>query len=157
MSNLITYPDSLPRPLLSSLAFKQQSNVLRTEMDSGTARVRKRFSSVPTFMDASWKINATECEAFEGFIEHALNSAVNWFVLAIKTPQGLVEHDVRFVQNPMENYKPISKKFWEYSANIEIKKRKVPTEERTAELLLEPNTTDEFVTGVSDALDNYQG
>ena len=124
-------------------------------MASGRARQRKRFQSVPTTMGATWKLNKYQAQILEGFVTHGINDAVNWFLMPVRTPEGLIEHEVRFKQSPLESC-TYNGGFWNYSANIEIKKRQVVSEEETANRLLEPNTIEQFVNGVSDALDTYQ-
>ncbi len=155
-ANLLKYPSLLPMPLLSDYGFKQQSNLLRTKMDSGHSRVRRRFKSVPTTNTASWLLKKDEAAAFEGFIEHALHGASAWFVMEVLTPIGMVEHDARFITSPLESYKPYSATHWEYKAQIELKKREIISEQQTAESLLTPNTTTEFINGVKDAVESYQ-
>ncbi|WP_105215690.1 hypothetical protein [Pseudoalteromonas sp. T1lg22] len=152
---LISYPKDLKLPLLSSHGLAQKPNLLRTEMSSGRARQRKRFQSVPTILSASWKLNPYQAQLFEGFVTHGTGDAVNWFVMPLLTPQGVVEHEVRFIQSPLESCS-FSGGFWNYSANIEIKKRQVISEEVTATQLLAPNSIQQFVDGISAALDTYQ-
>ena len=152
---LVKYPKDLKLPLVSSHRLSQNSNLLRTDMASGRARQRKRFQSVPTTMGATWKLNKHQAQILEGFVTHGVNDAVNWFLMPVRTPQGLIEHEVRFKQSPLESAS-FNGGFWNYSANIEIKKRQVVSEEATANRLLEPNTIEQFVNGVSDALDTYQ-
>lgn len=155
-SSLLHFPANLPAPLLSGYGLKQQSNLLRTRMDSGHARVRRRFKSVPTFMTASWRCNNDDAAAFEGFIEHALHGASAWFVMKVLTPLGMVEHEVRFVTSPLENYKPLNALWWEYQAKIEIRKRQMLSEEQTADALLKPNSTTQFTDGINNAINSYQ-
>jgi len=152
---LISYPKSLKLPLISNYQLSQQSNLLRTPMSSGSARVRKRFTSTPTIFPAKWKLDGNSAIAFEGFVVHGTNDTVNWFVMPIRTPEGVIEHEVRFITNPLESVS-YDDGYWKYSANLEIRKRKVPTEESTVTEMLKPNSINEFVTGISDALDSYQ-
>ncbi|WP_062570622.1 hypothetical protein [Pseudoalteromonas arabiensis] len=97
-------------------------------MASGRARQRKRFQSVPTTMAATWKLKADQAVILEGFVKHGTNDAVNWFVMPIRTPQGLIDHDVRFMQSPLESCS-FNGGFWSYSANIEIKELQVVSRE----------------------------
>lgn len=152
---LIKYPKDLKLPLVSSHTLAQQSNLLRTDMASGRARQRKRFQSVPTTMGATWKLNKHQALILEGFVTHGTNDAVNWFLMPIRTPEGVIEHEVRFKKSPLESAS-FNGGFWNYSANIEIKKRQVVSEETTVNGLLAPNTIEQLVNGVSDALDTYQ-
>lgn len=152
---LIKYPENLPAPLLNTHSLKQQSNLLRTKMDSGHARVRRRFTSVPTTMEASWRCKAEQAAVFEGFITHALRGGVSRFLMNVLTPLGVIEHEVRFITSPLEDYKPISGTWWEYKAKIEIK-RVVLNEEQTASALLTPQTTTQFTNGVKESIESYQ-
>lgn len=155
-SILIKYPSNLPAPLLSGYDLNQQSNLLRTKMNSGHSRSRRRFKSVPTFNTASWLLKNDDAAAFEGFIEHALHGASAWFVMKVLTPLGMVEHEVRFITSPMEDYKPLNALWWEYQAKIEIKKRQIISEEQTADALLKPNNSTQFIDGVNSAVNSYQ-
>ena len=155
-SILIKYPSNLPSPLLSSHALKQQSNLLRTKMDSGHSRVRRRFKSAPTIMPASWHCKSDVAAAFEGFVTHALYDCTAWFLMSILTPSGLVEHEVRFITSPLEDCKPLSVSYWEYTAQIEVKQRAVLSEQQTAEALLKPNSTTQFTDGIKEAVNSYQ-
>ncbi|WP_350635637.1 hypothetical protein [Pseudoalteromonas sp. GW168-MNA-CIBAN-0100] len=152
---MIKYPSILPFPLLSSTSFKQQSNILRTEMNSGRARQRRRFLSVPTTMAATWQLSKTMATSFEGFYENSLKDN-EWFLMKIPTPQGLVEHEVRFVNSPMENYKPIGSGRWNYQANIEVKKREPVSEEIMTKNLLLPKTLEQFVYSIEAAIKSYE-
>ncbi|MBH0088596.1 hypothetical protein [Pseudoalteromonas sp. NSLLW218] len=152
---LVKYPKDLKLPLVSSHRLSQNSNLLRTDMASGRARQRKRFQSVPTTMGATWKLNKYQAQILEGFVTHGVNDAVNWFLMPVRTPEGVIEHEVRFIQSPLESC-TYNGGFWNYSANIEIKKRQIVSEEATANRLLEPNTIEQFVNGVENALSTYQ-
>jgi hypothetical protein len=154
--SLLKFPASLPKPLLSSHELKQESNLLRTKMDSGHSRSRRRFKSVPTVMAATWHCRSEQAAAFEGFITHALHDCTAWFLLDILTPSGLIAHEVRFITSPLEECKPLSLTHWEYKAKIEINQRKIISEEQTADALLNPNNSTQFINGVNDAVDSYQ-
>lgn len=117
---MIKYPSILPLPLLSSTSVKQQSNVLRTEMSSGRARQRQRYISTPKFLSARWVFKKNQAKLFEGFLEYEVKKN-NWFLLKTPSPAGLIETEVRFVNSPLENYKPMGKKSWVYEAQIEIR------------------------------------
>lgn len=152
---MIKYPSILPFPLLSSTSFKQQSNILRTEMNSGRARQRRRFLSVPTTMAATWRLSNRMAVIFEGFYEHGLKDN-EWFLLFIPTPQGLVEHEARFINSPMENHKPLGAGRWSYQASIEMKAREKPSEEVVVNQALSPDNLNKFVDSISNALNKYQ-
>ena len=151
---LVRYPKDLKLPLVSTHRLSQNPNLLRTEMASGRARQRKRFQSVPTTMAATWKLKAEQAVILEGFVRHGTNDAVNWFVMPIRTPQGLIDHDVRFKQSPLESCS-FNGGFWSYSANIEIKERQIVSEEGMIIRLLDPLTYTEFTASITSSMNNY--
>ncbi|MBB1329454.1 hypothetical protein H5087_08855 [Pseudoalteromonas sp. SR43-7] len=151
---LVKYPKDLKLPLVSTHSLAQQSNLLRTDMQSGRARQRKRFQSVPTTMGATWKLNEYQAQILEGFVTHGTNDAVNWFLMPIRTPEGLIEHEVRFKQSPLEACS-FNGGFWNYSTNIEIKKRQVVSEETMVNLILTPLTAETFAVSVTNSMNKY--
>ena len=56
----------------------------------------------------------------------------------------------------MENYKPLGAGRWSYQANVEIKIRNKVSEEYATAAALQPNTLEQLVEGVSDAINTYQ-
>ncbi|HAU05676.1 MAG TPA: hypothetical protein DCS78_12445 [Pseudoalteromonas shioyasakiensis] len=150
---MIKYRTGLKYPLLSSTSFKQQSNILRTEMGSGRARQRQLYDSVPTMMAATWRLSRNQANIFEDFIEEV---GMTWFLMKVLTPRGLVEHQVRFIKSPLENFKPLGSGKWQYQSDIEIKKYTSSTQEQAVNSALKPNTLTDFVNGVENALDKYQ-
>jgi len=152
---VIKYPTGLKYPLLSSTSFKQQSNILRTEMGSGRARQRQLYQSVPTMMAATWRLSRNQANMLESFYIHDLN-ATAWFLMKILTPRGLVDHQVRFVKSPFENFKPLGSGRWEYQTTIEIKELITANEEQAVTSALKPNTLEEFVLSLRNALNKYQ-
>tara|TARA_R110002153_G_scaffold195922_1_gene349234 strand:- start:163 stop:486 length:324 start_codon:yes stop_codon:yes gene_type:complete len=107
-------------------------------------------------MNASWRLKEQHAEIFEGFITYGTEDAINWFVMPIATPQGTTDHEVRFITSPLESAQ-FDGVFWTYTAQIEIKKRQVITEEEMANNLLSPLSIEDFVAGIRAALDTYQG
>ncbi len=120
---MISYPTFLPGPLLSGYALNQQSNLLRSELDSGQARVRRRFKNVPSIIASTWTFTAEQSAFFEEFIETTLGGGVEWFEMQIKSPLGIRTELVRFIENPMEACTTLSPTRWQYKATIELKKR----------------------------------
>lgn len=42
-----TWPTSLPNPIVESCSYTPRENVIRTQMDAGVAKTRRRFTNVP--------------------------------------------------------------------------------------------------------------
>ena len=140
---MINYPPTLPLPLLSTLTFKEQSNLLRGESVNGIAQQRRRFFSTPTSMACSWVLKSEQAQAFEQFHDVELQNNA-WFMMDIHTPIGVLPHQVRFVTSPLENYKPLGARKWSYSATLEIKDRqKISLEDY--EVIINFGDAEEFI------------
>jgi hypothetical protein len=123
-------------------------------MNSGRARQRRRFLSVPTTMAATWRLSTRMAAVFEGFYKNDLIGN-EWFLLKIPTPQGLVEHEARFINSPMESYKPLGAGRWSYQANVEIKERQSISEELMVNQALYPLTVNAFIVSVTNSMNKY--
>ena len=126
---MIAYPDFLPGPLLAGYTLNQQSNLLRSEMDSGQARVRRRFANVPSTISATWTFTAEQSAWFEYFIDDSLSGGIAWFEMPIKSPFGISICALRFISSPLESCSPLSPTRWQYKANIELKTRPTLSEQ----------------------------
>jgi len=151
---MIKYPNFLPGPLLAGYTLNQQSNLLRSEMDSGQARSRRRFKNVPSIISSTWMFTSEQAGLFEAFIEYGLTGGTAWFEVPIKTAAGIKTGQLRFVSNPLENCKTLSPTRWQYSAKIELKTRPLITQEKLVENLLAPQTFAEFTDDTN--LSSYQ-
>ena len=94
---MIAYPEFLPEPQRDGYGFQPVSPMARSELQSGRARQRRRFTSVPTVASVTWLMDDTEAQLFEGWFEHILLSGSLWFQCPLKTPLGMDEHRARFV------------------------------------------------------------
>ena len=106
-------------------------------------------------MAATWRLKKSESIILEGFYENYLENN-EWFLMNITTPKGLIEHEVRFINSPMENYKPLGAGKWSYQANVEIKKRVKVTEEEMVESSFSPSSFQNFINGFTKALRSYR-
>jgi hypothetical protein len=69
MSNLV-WPSSLPqRPTVGGYQERFAETTLRTTMDAGTAKVRRRFTAAPRQIEATFKVNAAQTGILKTFFE----------------------------------------------------------------------------------------
>ena len=61
------YPEGLPYPQKEGLGFTPVNPILRTELTSGRARQRKRFTSTPTMVSFTWVLNDQQAALFEAW------------------------------------------------------------------------------------------
>ena len=118
----INYPTQLPPPIQDGYSVQHVSPLLRTQMQSGRARQRRIFTSVPSMVPVSFFFqNAGEAQLFEGFFQHTLKDGAEWFNMPLKTTMGTKSYECRFV----DIYGPLEPQndYWRTSAQIEIRER----------------------------------
>lgn len=121
---MIKYPKGLPRGLQSGRSYQIVSPLERSQLSSGRARQRRRFTSVPEMASISWIFTPSQGQAFEAWFRDALIDGSEWFECELKTPLGLSDHQCRF--NGIYSGPSIAgNNLWSYSAELELKFRAV--------------------------------
>ena len=116
----IAYPVGLPLPLRDSYEFQPVNRIRRTPQDSGRARQRTEFTSVPTIAQLSWMFNEEQARLFEAWSEQVVGAG--WFEITLLTPMGFDVSEVRFTQTPQGGQ--LRGKFhWRYSVDCELRTR----------------------------------
>ena len=121
---MIAYPEFLPEPQRDGYGFQPVSPMARSELQSGRARQRRRFTSVPTVASVTWLMDDGEAQLFEGWFEYILLSGSLWFQCPLKTPLGMDEHRARFV-DIYEGPILVGESFWRFTAKLELFKRPI--------------------------------
>jgi len=62
----ITWPDTLPLPTVQGYNIQPGDTILRTEMEAGLARQRRRFTNAPTKVSVRWIMRRDQYAIFEG-------------------------------------------------------------------------------------------
>lgn len=116
---MIKYPEQLPYPQKDGLGFSPVNQILRTELSSGRARQRNRFTSTPSMANFSWVMDQFEARLFDSWIEAV---GADWFEMDIITPLGKTPQIARFTATP-QGPKRFGNVHWSYSATLEIRER----------------------------------
>lgn len=127
----ISYPSQLRPPLRENYSVQHVSPLLRTQMQSGRARQRRLFTSVPSMVQVSFHFGSeAEARLFEGFFQHTLKDGVEWFNAPLRTPMGFRDYECRFtdIYGPLE----LSGRSWRTSAQLEIRERQTISAEWVA-------------------------
>lgn len=119
---MISYPSQLPHPLKEGYSFEPENNILRTQMQSGRARQRQSFTSVPSYAQLSWILDDQQAQLFEAWSAHA--AAGNWFDMTLRTPLGTFEHQVRFTSSVI-GPRRIGVNHWGYNVRAELRDRAI--------------------------------
>lgn len=97
----ITWPDSLPLTLqLENLSAQKKSNVVRTTMDAGPQKARRRYTVQSKIFTGTMILTETQRRIFESWYEDTLGSGVLRFVFT--DPQTLVPGEFRFTEDYKE-------------------------------------------------------
>lgn len=115
---MIQYPEGLPLPQRDGYGFTPGSALLRTQMQSGRARQRRQYASVPTVAAVRWRLNDVQAQLFESWFEEVLNSGAEWFECPLKTPQGRMLYRARFVD--VYTGPTLIGHSWDFEAQLEL-------------------------------------
>lgn len=86
---MASWPASLP--VISSLegyGFEPVDSVLRTEMEGGIPKSRRRYSQTISKFHVSIPMSRAELAAFETFHQYTLNGGASWFDMPLVNGQG---------------------------------------------------------------------
>lgn len=112
----LAWPEELPIPRLSGLGGKRKSSVIRTEMDAGPSKARRRYTVTTKEFSGSIVVNEYDREVLENFYVTTLGDGVLRFVM--RDPQTLVESEFRF----MEDYGETSNGDGTWTINLKLEK-----------------------------------
>lgn len=122
---MIVYPAGLPAPLLGYTQ-EPENNILRTPMQSGRARQRPLYTSMPNYASLEWLFGGS-CEGTTGsqqaqLFETWARSLVGaeWFEMPVRTPWGRDSVTMRFRATP-QGPTHEGPNAWRYTASIEIR------------------------------------
>lgn len=122
MTASIDYPVQLPTPLRNGYDTNHISPLTRSELVSGRARQRRRFTSVPTIASVSWLFTEPEAQIFESWFKYDIVDGAEWFNITLRTPVGLRDYECRFVEM-YRGPKLMGIALWQIEADMEIRER----------------------------------
>lgn len=118
----IQYPAQLPRPERSGYMLNHVDPMRRTTLQSGRARQRRAYTTVPTMVQGTWRLKNAEAMLFEGFYRHTLLDGVEWFLCPLQTPIGIREYVARFT-GMYQGPELIGPSVWSITATLELIER----------------------------------
>jgi len=95
------FPATLPAARVGDgYGYQPVSPFARTNMDSGLARQRRRFVSVPTNVTAKFRLTTAQLGIFETFYWNTINAGVSWFVVPLINGRGKNSVRARITEAP---------------------------------------------------------
>lgn len=117
-----SYPDRLPLGLHSGRTYQLESPLQRTQLSSGRARQRRRFTSVPEYVDIGWFFTGLETTVFSLWFRDTLKDGSLWFTIPLGTILGLGDYECRFIE-VFSGPSRIGPDLWQVTARLEIRER----------------------------------
>lgn len=116
-----TWPGSLPQDTFRQLDLEPEDNRLRTQMDSGPVKMRRRFTAVPIKKRHSMTLRGDDFQTFKNFYETTLKDGTLRFDWTDPVDGTTVE--MRFVTPYTASLAAggsANERVWEINMNLEI-------------------------------------
>lgn len=132
----ITWPSTLPLPTVEGYNVQPGDALIRTEMDSGLARHRRRFTDVPTTISVRWIMRRDQYAIFEGWYRWHAKEGANFFTINLLGGLGLLDQEARFTRQ-FSSQLLAGGTLWQVQSELEIRQRPVLDEGATSIVLSE--------------------
>ena len=70
---MATFPTTLPKPTQSDYQENRQSQLIRSQMDTGPAKIRRRFTANSAEYSVSWEFTGSQLSTFETFFNSTID------------------------------------------------------------------------------------
>jgi hypothetical protein len=120
----INFPDGLPAPLRSGYNINHVSTIMSSDLQSGRARKRRRYTSVPSMVNVTWLLTQNQAAIFEAWFKYTISDGVEWFNSRLLTPVGLTDYECRFT-DMYSGPELVGKNLFRFTAQLEIRERQV--------------------------------
>lgn len=99
------------------------SPLIRSELESGRARQRRRFTSVPEAVAINWLFTSTQARAFIAWFRDAITDGADWFECPLDHPALGLEYYVCRFSSVYSGPNRVGPDLWSISANLELRER----------------------------------
>lgn len=112
--------DFLPEvPLIDGFRINVDTGLIRTPMEDGQARQRRRFQGPPSTIPASWIMDQSELTFFKSWIANLAGFGASWFNINLDMGEGISNYEARIVGKP--EYVPVSHNKWRARISLEVR------------------------------------
>ena len=129
------WPDRLPLPTIEGYGIQPGEAILRTEMEAGPARQRRRFTNTPSRITVRWVMRAEQFALFEAWYRWAALEGGAWFEIDLLGGLGLAPQEARFTRQ--FEARPWRGRLWEVTSDLEVRARPTLSEGGLALVLTE--------------------
>ena len=119
---MASWPSTLPLPIADGYAIEIQDATVRTDMDVGPARVRRRTTSVPDRITLSCLFTAAQMSAFRAFWDGDWVGGAAWVSIPLRDGRS-ANSVVRECRPVPATYRavPESVELWQVSLTVEVR------------------------------------
>lgn len=114
---MANFPSSIPAPSFDSYGHQREPAWVRTDFETGPARVRRRYTAPWTRIAVGWMMDAAMLQAFQDFYITTTNEGVDWFTMTLDLGYGMTAYTVRFASVPAINALDVG--IWRVGAELE--------------------------------------
>lgn len=119
------WPDSLPAPRIDGYSRKDTPSFVRTTMDSGASRQRRRFVTTPKTFQQAYRMTQAQLEIFEIWFENQAFGGAAQVLMPVITGAGKSYVQCKFTDTP--SIAGVSgSKLWDVTVTLETLVRFVP-------------------------------
>lgn len=93
------WPVSLPVPLVQGVSYTAGTNVIRTQMDVGAPKLRRRFTAVPETVAFNLVLTEAQVQVLQDFVEITLSDVLPFDWIDFRKPNGTAV-TYRFTKRP---------------------------------------------------------
>ena len=140
----ITWPTTLPLPTVDGYSIHPGEAILRTEMEAGPARQRRRFTQVPSRVNVRWIMRRDQFTIFEAWYRWFAKEGGSWFEIELLGGLGLLKQEARFTRQFQAQL--LNGVLWEIQSELEIRER--PVLEKNALAILLTEDFDKLITTI---------
>lgn len=117
-----TWPSTLPIPQMAGYDVEATDPTARTDMDSGPARVRRRFTAAPDKVSLSFIMDEAQMIIFRAFWETDFLSGAAWVYMPIRDgiAAGMSSKECRPSAGKFKA-SPVSSSHWNVSFDVEVR------------------------------------
>lgn len=117
---MATFPTALPAPQSSGYQFSPQDNVVRTNMEVGTARARLRSTAQIDHLAVEWALTDAQLATFRTWYYGEGASGTAWFSINLMLGKtGLTNVTARFME--AFSVSMVSNTVWKLQAKLEVR------------------------------------
>jgi hypothetical protein len=115
------WPPRVPHPS-QDLSGEESPSTIRTNMDAGVTRQRRRFTIGNAEITCSWELDSLQFAVFTSFYANKINSGADWFLMPLDLGGGIQEHTVR-IQGGQFSHSYQEWGGWLLTAKLDVEER----------------------------------